>query len=176
MKTNKSYKTPLTFMIFALALLGTIWFLFGSIQQDSNNLVATKNSIVALDAQSVETQKFKEKYQDYKPNLEKISSMFVDMDNPVDFIKFLENSAADSDMTSQISLPSAPQLAGQNFAILQFSGTGYFSDVFSFIKTIESGSYLLEVENLSIQPTPNTSSKAVSKTVDASFTLKVFTK
>ena len=182
MKKNKIY-TILSIFTFAFLFLIVffVWPLLKEIQKNSENLVSAKNSIVALNAQAKETENFKNNYESYKPNLEKIDHLFVDQANPVEFIEFLENTAASSGITSQISLPSSSQnseQAGQGSVIFQFSSTGSFAGVIGFTKKIETGPYLIEIENLTIQ---NSQEESVAKDyffrkVDAKFTIKVFTK
>jgi hypothetical protein len=105
---NKS-KIYIILLIFALVSLFLviffIWPLFKEIERNSKDLISAKNNIVTLGAQINETENFKNNYGTYKPNLEKIDQLFIDADNPVDFIEFLENTASSSKITSQISLP-----------------------------------------------------------------------
>lgn len=175
---NKIYTTLAIFVILSLFLIVFfIWPIFKEIKRNSGDFISAKNSMVALKLQADEIKFFKDNYQAYKPNLDKIDQMFVDENNPVDFFKFLEDTAYNSQITSQISLPSASS-GDQQSIIFQFSSKGSFSNVLDFTKKIEAGPYFCEIENLSIK---NSSDKNIladysSREVNAGFTIKVFTK
>lgn len=176
MKNNNRIYTILSIFILVslFFVIFFIWPLFNGIKKNSSDLISAKKSMVALISQISETQNFSNNYADYKTNLDKIDQMFVDPANPVDFIRFLENTALKNQITSQISLPSSSKSSkniAQNFIIFQFSSKGSFSEMLAFVKQIESGPYLIEIENLTIQNLGEP-----LKTVDAAFTIKAFIK
>lgn len=184
-KNNKIYITSLIFTLAAaLLIVFFIWPLWQGISKDSKTFVSAKNDIITLGDQVIETENFSKNYESYKPNLEKIDQLFFDPLNPVDFIEFLESAAYGSQITSQISLPSASQGAkktAQDFIIFQFSSKGTFSGMLNFAKKIETGPYLLEIENLTMQNSGLKEGEVLPKDyslrlVDATFTIKVFVK
>ena len=175
---NKIYIISSVFILVSLFLvLFFIWPLFKEIEKNSYDLVLARNNIIALEAQNNETKNFKNNYSTYKPNLDRIDQLFVDPNNPVDFIEFLESTASSSQVTSQISLP--PSSSGsKQFIVFQIISKGNFSNMMDFSKKIESGPYLIEIDNLTIQ---NSGEKSVSKdyslrSVNATLMIKVFTK
>lgn len=183
MKINKKiYKIFLIFATITMLLaVYFIWMLFTEIEKNSTDLISAKNDIITLTAQINETNNFKKKYESYKSNLDKIDQLFIDSNNPVDFIKFLEDSAATSQITSQITLTSST-IKNPTFITLQFISKGSFSGLLNFIKKIEAGPYLIEIENLSIRNS-NEKDKAIniflnypSRNVEATFTIKAFIK
>lgn len=184
--SNKIYIILLIFTLTSLFLVVLfVMPILQDIEKNSKDLTSAKDNIVALSAQTNETENFKNNYETYKPNLEKIDQLFVDPNNPVDFIEFLENTASSSQITSQISLPPSSvdsQPASQNFIIFQFASKGSFSDVLNFAEKIETGPYLIEIENLTIQDSEESTSghsnisRDSSRKVDGAFTIKVFTK
>jgi len=188
METNTKIYTTL-FVLILISLLSVmflIWPLFEDIKKSSENLILTKDNIAVLKEQALKTENFENNYPIYGPNLQKIDQMFVDLNNPVDFIEFLETTAAGLQATSQISLPrSSPKQTNQNFIIFQFSSKGSFSNILSFIKEVESGPYLIELENLTIQNFQENQTQAASKKniskdysarqVEAVLAIKVFT-
>jgi hypothetical protein len=171
---NNNKKIYTILAIFTFLSLFLIVFiispLLSGIKNDSAELVLGKNKIVTLEAQNFETENFKKNYDTYKSNLEKIDQIFVDPNNPVDFIRFLENTASECSVTSQISLSFSKdsQKTNQNFVILKFYSNGDFSDLLDFSKKIELGVYLIEIENLTIQE--------AEEKFNANFTIKVFIK
>jgi hypothetical protein len=183
---NKAYTILSIFA--AAAILLAVAFIFpilSEIKKNSEELVSAKNDIVVLNSQTAETENFKNKYNEYKPNLDRIDQMFVDQDNPVNFIEFLESTAADSNITSQISLPPDVGFAKvkTDFVTFQFSSKGPFLGVENFLQKIEAGPYYIEVENLTIQNSEDNTGKNLSisgnyslRKVDAVVSIKVFTK
>ncbi len=174
--TNKKIYTSLSIFIFIslFLVIFVICPLLNGIKKDSIELISGKNKIVTLEAQNIEAENFKKNYNNYRLNLEKIDQMFVDPANPVDFIKFLENTASKCNVTSQISLsfPKDYKKTNQNSVILQFYSNGNFSDLLDFSRKIELGSYLIEVESLTIRDSKESSG---GKFI-ANFTIKVFIK
>jgi len=161
-----------------------VWPIFNGIKKDSNDFISAKNDIVAMDAQNVETENFKQNIGVYEPSLEALSKMFVDPADPVNFIKFLEDTASGDKVSSKISLPPSSQDSTkpvQNFILFQFSSKGGFLDMKDFLKKIEAGPYLIEIENLTIQNLEDKQNNNAIKnyqlrSVEAVFTIKVFTK
>ncbi|MCX6723259.1 MAG: hypothetical protein NT094_04340 [Candidatus Staskawiczbacteria bacterium] len=179
---NKIYTILLVFaLIFLFLVIFFIWPLIGEIEKNSEDLISAKNNIVNLDAQINETNNFKKNYETYKSTLERIDQLFVDINNPVNFIEFLENAASNYNVTSKISLPPSSQ-SSQQFITFQFISKGGFSDILNFVKGIEAGPYLIEIENLTIQDSrQNLDHKDIpqdyySRNVDATFTIKAFIK
>ena len=121
----------------------SVWPLLIEIKTNSNELLLKKNNIVALKAQADEIENFEKNYDSYRPNLEKMEQLFIDSKNPVDFIKFLEKTASDSEITSKISLLPSPQEENQTFITLQFFSTGDFSKILEFSEKLEAGPYLI---------------------------------
>jgi len=185
----------------ALSLLLVVFLiypLFNEIIKNSQDLISEKNNIITLETQVKEIENFKENYETYKKDLEKIDNLFIDPDNPVNFIEFLESAASNSGVSLKIS--SVPtytesQKVTQNFITLQFASTGDFSKILGFIKKIEEGPYLIEITNLTIgnpketeggaqiappakttKPAKVTPEVYLNRKVDASFSIKVFTK
>jgi Tfp pilus assembly protein PilO len=180
---NKIYTILLIFILISLFLvIFGVWPLLENIENNSKDLVSAKNNIAILNNQIDEIENFKNNYAIYKPNLEKIDGMFVDLKDPVDFIEFIENTAYECSIDLQIHLPVSNQGASA-YIIFQLSSEGNFSDILDFTKKIESGPYLVEIEKLTIQNLQNKdegkngyTDDYVLKNVVAEFSLKAFTK
>jgi hypothetical protein len=73
-------------------------------------------------------------------------------------------------------------LNSSQFIIVQFASKGSFSNTLNFVKTIETRSYLIEIEDLEIQNSDqnqknnNIFINYPSRNVDATFTIKAFAK
>jgi hypothetical protein len=96
---------------------------------------------------------FREFSKDQGANLAKIDKLFVSAQNPLDLIDFLESAANDCGIKMEISSSSAIINEGGdtwpsfNF---QMTLTGGFSRILEFVKTVETGKYLVFVPSLSI--------------------------
>ena len=78
----------------------SVWPLLVEIKTNTKELLLGKNNLATMNAQVNEIENFEKKYSLYKPDLEKMEQLFIDSKDPVDFIKFLEKTASDSEITS----------------------------------------------------------------------------
>lgn len=180
---NKIYIILSIFVLTSLLLVGfLVWPISKEIIKISDDVVLAKNSMVTLSNQIIETENFKKNYLGYKSNLEKIDQLFVNKNDMVSFFEFLDDSAIASNLTSQISLTTAPVNSKQNNMVFTLSSKGSFSDVLDFARKIEVGPYLLSINNLVIQDAqefvngkPVIAKNYFDRNVSAIFTIKVFT-
>jgi hypothetical protein len=152
---------------------------FASIKKGSAEIILKKGEMIALELQSKELDAFKKNYPSYKPNFEKLDDGFVDAQNPIDFIKFLENTAAEAGVAIEINLSSL-QAKKDNIwqgAVLQISTKGYFLDILQFTEKLETGPYLMKVQKLTINTLPDDSTARKNLIIsNANFSLNVITK
>jgi hypothetical protein len=172
------YIIILVSFLFAVALvLFFVYPLLKEIKNDSQQIISQKNDVLLLKNDFDEVQKFQKKYETFKPDLDKLDGMFVDSQNPVDFIKFIEKFASDFEIEAELSAPSFSQDGPPNFIELRLSCMGDFPKILKFINALETGNYLIQVKNLDIKNFKDIqgSKKAVIKT-QAAFSIKAFTK
>jgi Tfp pilus assembly protein PilO len=151
----KIYITSAVFaLIFIILVVFFIIPLFGKIKVNAQELAVEKNKAIFAKDQAEELMAFKNN-EDYKKNLENINKTFVDPNNPVDFIKFLEKIALESSLKPKISLitsavdknKSAPW-PSVNF---QISIAGDFFDILNFSNKLETGPYPVKIQTLSLK-------------------------
>ncbi len=178
---SKIYIITASFGLVALFLL--LFFVFPSlnkIKSNSDNLLLIKKNVAILKAQAVEVENFKNSYDNYKSNIEKIENLFIDFKNPVNFIEFLEKAASDSQIKSEVSLFYYSLNEEDNTVTFQTFSSGEFLKILNFVKTLENGPYLIEIENLTIKNLENESvsktGKVLSEKIEASFIIKAFNK
>jgi len=169
-------------LIFFLLCVSLVAFficpLLIEIQRNSGQIILQKKNVSLLISEFNDVQGFYKKYEDYKPNLDKIDQMFADSQNPVDFIEFIEEKASDFKVKIEISTPFFYQEEASPFAILQISCSGDFSDVLKLINSLETGKYLIEIQNLDMgnyKEASRTSKKVIEKT-QALLLVKVLSK
>jgi len=168
-------------IVFGLVILFLILvFVFPYVQEikkNSEDLSSRRNNLSFLEDQVSEVEKFKNNYQIYKPNLEKISQLYVDSKNPAGLFEFLEKTASASQIKSEISLlanfPASKNTASIDFQIFS---QGEFSKTLKFLEKLETGPYLIEIKNLSITNSrqDGVSKKLPAKSIDAIFLIKVY--
>ena len=158
MKNPLKNKNYITFLIFGLIILSLVLFLvlplLTEIKNGSKNLLSKKNNTAVLQAQSNEIENFKKEYRNYKTNLEIMDQLFIDPQNPVDFIKFLENTANDTGIKIEISLAPISQQKNEKFITLQLFSSDNFIKIMNFTEKLENGPYLVEIKNVAIKNSP----------------------
>jgi hypothetical protein len=154
-----------------------IFPLISGIYQDSEKIISQKNNILLSQTEFNAAKNFQAKYESYKPNLDRIDQMFVDSKNLVDFMEFVEKTAFDSGTKVKISTPFFSQDSYPYFANLQIVCSGDFSKVIKFINAIETGKYLIQVQNLNVvNYKEDLSFEQATTGVSATISIKVFVK
>jgi hypothetical protein len=147
---KKNYIIIIIFLLLSSVLV--LFFIlpyFKEIGTRSAELVAEKDQISFFGLQSAEISNFKKGYADYLANIKNIEQMFVDPQDPISFIEFMEKTALDSRITLKVS----PQLSSDKNSkviIFQLSGGGNFPDLLNFLERLERGPYLIDIGNLNI--------------------------
>src|SRR3989338_3177383 len=100
-------------IITAVLSLFAAFPLFQNIQNNSAELISGEETIALLEAESKNIKIIKNRYEDYRPDIEKIDSLFINPEVPVDFIRFLEKVATDSEISIVITPSSEQKSSGQ---------------------------------------------------------------
>jgi hypothetical protein len=162
-----------SFLLIVSLSLFFIFPLINEITQTSKKMSLQINDRILLKSQFNEAGNFKQKYESYQTSLDKIDNMFVDSKNPVAFIEFLEKTASDFGINLQISAPSLINEGALTYSKFQLSTSGGFSGTLKFLKKIESGEYLIKIQNLSVAN--NESAKQATQTA-TNITIKALSK
>lgn len=182
---NKINLSVITF--FGLAVL-LILFLIYPFLKDIENIgqefILKKQEIIFLENKIKEMKRFRENYPEIKSNLEKIDSSFVESEMPLDFINFLEKTAKELKLSVEIS-PAVVKNSQTDFwpsIAFQINSVGSFPLLLKFIDKLETGSYLIEMQDLNISRLSETQLKTKEfekfslGDVKANFSIKVFSK
>lgn len=166
-------------IISSFALAGIILSVFfigpaiRQIQRESGSLFSEKHLINIRDAEIAGAEEFKRNYETYSLNLEKISKTFIDSQNPLDFIEFLEKSALDSGIELEISPLFFSKEAGTDIASFQLISYGGFSDTMEFLERIEHSPNLIKIQNFTIK---NSNDEKKAPQLEANFLIKILAK
>lgn len=158
-----------------LAIFFMISPLLEKIKDNSSRLFSEKEKTAQLLQEKENLEKLEQSYNFRRSDLEKIETLLVKEDIPVEFIDFLEKTAADSNV--QINISSLTKKTEkddpwQNL-FLKITANGLFADFLKFLEKLENSLYLIEVSDLNIK---KTSEAEISTGVIADFSMKVFAK
>jgi len=178
MKIEK--KTNVSIVIFLILIILIAVFvvcpLVGEINKGFQGLISEKNKLSVLDEQITSLERFKILYKNLEEILEKIDNLFINKEVPVEFIGFLERTASKSSVDIEISPLSGGQTDKDpwSYLIFQITANGSFTKFSSFLEKMESSSYLIEIQNLTISQTGG--EKKPAGNVSAAFSFKIFAK
>lgn len=154
----------LAVLIFAFG----VYPIFKDIGENSEEVLHQKKELVILEAQITNLEKFKIVYKELEEILDKAQDLFVDPQVPVDFIRFLENTAENCSLDVGIS-PTTSGKFGNDYwqsLIFQISSRGSFPNFLRFLEKLENSPYLIEIQSLNIS--------REGTNVRAIFSIKVF--
>lgn len=184
MEQNK--KTLMISLIFGLIILIFIFVLIypilKGINKDSNNLSNLEKESISLEDQMNNIEEIRATYEASKNDFEKIENLFINSEVPIDFIKFLEQTAVTTNVSIDILPVSQEKLEEKkwNFMNFQISTIGSFVNFVRFLEKIENSMYLLETKNLIIKrsniKTIVSDEYVFSNEVNASLLIKVYAK
>lgn len=139
-------------VLFILLIIFVIYPLFVEIKKNSQAITSQKGNLVALEAKIENLEKFKNLYNEYKPNLEKIDNLFINAEVPVGFISFLEKTSKDCQIEIEISPPSTKKTEKDfwTFLTFQIRSISSFPNFLQFLEKLETSPYLIEIQNLNI--------------------------
>lgn len=130
-----------------------IYPLFSEIKNASRELILKKEDLLFFERNIENLTKFQVRYREIEPNLEKISSLFIDTKAPVRFISFLEGLAENFQFPIEISTAQTPKAKEDLWPSLSFTikTIAPFSQFAVFLEKLENSPYLIEIQNLNIQ-------------------------
>lgn len=155
-----------------------IWPLISDIKHNSQNLLSIKNNTAALEVQNNQIERFKKIYPEYQPNLTNMEQSFVDLENPIDAITFLEDTARDLGIDAKISLVPRGSNKNQTMITFQVFSSDDFLKIMDFCQKLENSSYATTIESISIDQAPGVSEakNSTSGKVDATLLIHFFKK
>jgi len=153
---NIKKKIILTLIILTAAVFAIIFFaaypIFSSIKKESQDIVYQKSRLLATEDKVKNFDKLLAAHQKHQEYFKKINSLFINPQEPIGFIEFLETEAAASKISINISLQPLRSLAGDPWPSVNFQLTteGAPQNFFKFLERMGSSPYLIEILNLDI--------------------------
>ncbi len=141
----------------AFLFMGTgafvVWPQIKGVVDDANALAQQKQEKNTFLAEQRNLAYFTACSRQHQPELQEFTSLFVDPNNPVEFLVFMETIAKESQLGAKI-IPGNPQKVKGDFwpsIGFQVSVQAPFSQIRSFLQKLEYGPYALEMQNATIQ-------------------------
>lgn len=141
------------FGLTTVLIVFVIYPLFLEIKKISQEFFSQRQAFLTLEKKVENLEKFKIIFSEISPNLKKIDNFFVNPEIPIDFIRFLEKTSQDLGLSFEISLLGSSLKIEKNpwpFFSFQLNLIGSFSNFSKFLEKLESGPYLIEIQNLTI--------------------------
>jgi len=150
---NKVKSSLIAFLVLSIFIL--IFFIFPLNKDIKNNaveLASQKQDSLYLDNRLKSIEEFRKDYKEIRKNIDKGQNLFVKSEAPVNFIGFLEEISENSNVSIKISpFPVAKKLGDKwHSMVFQISAVADFENFLKFLEKIESGPYLIQIENLDI--------------------------
>ncbi|MBI2038558.1 MAG: type 4a pilus biogenesis protein PilO [Candidatus Nealsonbacteria bacterium] len=165
---NLKVKTRIILAVLIVVIFSLIYFLiyplFNDIKKISFGIFNQKQRLLLLESNAENLERFKNRYAEIEPDVKKTEALFIKADLPVDFIRFLEKTAKDSNVEAKISLSSVSRAEGKPWQILPFQMTivGFFPNFLVFLEKLQSSQYLINAQDLSISKTKDAVSASIS--------------
>ena len=156
---------------YLLLIILVILPLAGTIENNSKELLLTREELTFFSDARENLLNLEDAFQEIEPDSEKINTLLVDAEIPIDFINFLKNSAIQSSISLGVSLVDSRIIKEDAWSSLssRLTLSGSFLNIMRFIDKLENSKYLIEVQELSIK-------KIGEDKVGANLTIKVFAK
>lgn len=173
------------FLVLSILLIAfVIYPLFLEIKKNSQDFLSQEQKLAALEEKVENLEKFKIIFPEISPGLEKIDNLFIDPKVPVDFIRFLEKTSQDSELSLKILLGLPVEIEEDLWPsiVFQLSLAGSLPNLSQFLEKLESTFYLIEIQNLIITRLSETELKSKEfeiyslGDVRAILSIKVYTK
>jgi len=128
--------------------------LMKGIREYSEQLLSEKEKRTSFTEEKRNIQSFEAIYQELEPELEETNNLFVNSKVPIEFINFLEETAANSNISIKVSSVISRDVGKENiWPLLDFhlQSSGPFPNFLRFIEKLENSSYLIEIYDLNIK-------------------------
>ena len=147
--------------------------LFLGVRQESANLIATRGVLIDFENKSKNLKSFQTTYGDCQENLAKMDQLFVDKEEPIAFIEFLEKEAKNFHLAIDITPLNIKEAEGDPWPSISFRLVlnGSFPNFLRFLEKVESSPYLISLTNFDLKkPTDKTNGD-----VSVTFQMKTYT-
>lgn len=148
-------KTHITLAVFSgitfLIIVFLIYPLFQEIKKESEELLLVTREQSLFAQRKEDIKRIRGILQEHKGDFEKMESLFINAEEPLSFINFLEEQALSSGVSFKISsLGLEKKETPWPSFYLKIETTGPFTNFLRFLERIESAPYLIKIVDLNI--------------------------
>lgn len=152
-----------------------LFFLVGQGVFQMASLLAEKNrELEDLKTQEQHIREFRETRSSFSATLQSLDNLFIDANNPIAFLEFLEAAASRQGLSIDV-IPNSPLRLPQDlWASMTFTvhSKGPYQSAVRFLETLDNAPYLLEMREVHIA----VHKENPGSNVDFSFVVKLYTK
>lgn len=161
-----------------------VYPIWQGIRADHGRLRVQETELVRMKVDVQNVEEFERVTQEQQENFQKFDNLFINPDPPVDFIKFLEEKARNSQFELTIA-PGNPQKIKEDLwpsMSFTISAKGNYSNFLRFLKQLENSPFLVEIQSVTMnglgaeERSGNQARKIPSAEISFSVPLKVYTK
>lgn len=172
------------FLLGAFLLLGALALatipLSGRVLRLSREFFVQQRELRAATANRAVAEAFDVFSKEFRQDLAKSAAMLADSETPIEFVRFLEQSATQANVSLALNLGSArKQKSDQWFSLdVQASGQGEYQGVFAFLRQLEHAPFAMEIQNISLNKIGSSalSGETANKDIKFSLGIKVYVK
>lgn len=149
---NKVYLISMISLALATLLCaGLLYFILDAIASASATIAAERKEVALMQSQDTILDSFIKNQSKYEPAMQAIGRSLVDPADPVDFIRFLERSSADTGVTADISIAALAARTASKGIGFEIYAYGNFSNIVRFAQHLEYGPYLVKINSMDIK-------------------------
>jgi len=148
------------FSIFVLEMVG-IFVLIEDLRKGKEEILLQKNNLKLWERKFESAKKFKIFFHKNSQQLQSILNTFLDPQEPIEFIKFLEEEAEKFNLSFKIKSSQISSLKKtkkdkkskkEKWPTMNFdiAVEGDFPDILKFLERVEKGKYLTKIKNLTL--------------------------
>ncbi len=167
-------------LIIGLANLGLIIFIIlfpaKTVVKDINEFSSLKKTLFSLKEQKDNFNKLNKSYQTNLEIIDKIDNSFINSDEPINFLSFIEDSSAELSLATKIT-PTNPQKLKNDIwssMIFRLSSKGELEKIMAFLEKLENSRFLAEVADMNMKKLKD--KDETLNQIEAEFSVKVFTR
>ncbi|MDO8265128.1 MAG: hypothetical protein Q7T34_02030, partial [Candidatus Parcubacteria bacterium] len=151
---NKIIITIIGFALIAgMVSIFLIYPIFNSIAESSAEIELRADDLARLNQEAENIREFQSFSKENRQDIDKIGEAFVDPENPLEFIEFIESQADLLGLVVKITPNEAVKKEGEVFPSMVFnlSVIGKFSNFMVLLKKMESSGFLISTTGLNIK-------------------------
>lgn len=137
------------FLVFAVLTFFLAVPLIKKISTFSQELVSLEKELRLLQVRKNELEKLQSEDAHFKENFAQIQQLFVNPENPIQFMNFLESNASELNLKIETSFPPLKE-EEKGFLRIRLDLLGSYPHFCAFLERLENAPYLLEIEQLTV--------------------------